>query len=38
MYSDKLIFNEANLFLVWYITKIINKKKNLKLKKNLKKL
>tara|TARA_B100001123_G_scaffold44080_1_gene45217 strand:+ start:970 stop:1941 length:972 start_codon:yes stop_codon:yes gene_type:complete len=38
MYSDKLIFNEANLFLVWYITKIINKKKKSKVKKKLKKI
>ena len=28
IYSNKLIFNEANLFLDWYIPKIINKKKN----------
>ena len=34
IYSNKLIYNEANLFLHWYIPKILNKKKNLKLKKN----
>ena len=38
IYSNKLIFNEANLFLDWYIPKIINKNKNLKIKKELKKI
>ena len=28
IYSNKLIFRESNLFLDWYISKIINKKKN----------
>ena len=38
IYSNKLIFNEANLFLDWYIPKIINKNKKLKIKKELKKI
>ena len=38
IYSNKLIFNEANLFLDWYIPKIINKNKRLKIKKKLKKI
>jgi len=38
IYSDKLIFNEANLFLDWYIPKIINKNKRFKVKKKLKKI
>jgi len=37
IYSNKLIFNEANLFLDWYIPKIINKNKKFKVKKELKK-
>ena len=37
-YSNKLIFNEANLFLDWYIPKIVNKNKKLKIKKELKKI
>ena len=38
IYSNKLIFNEANLFLDWYIPKIVNKNKKLKIKKELKKV
>ncbi|SVA34556.1 uncharacterized protein METZ01_LOCUS87410 [marine metagenome] len=38
IYSNKLIFNEANLFLEWYIPKIVNKNKRLKIKKELKKI
>ena len=38
IYSNKLIFNEANLFLDWYIPKIINKNKKFKIKKKLKKI
>ncbi len=38
IYSNKLIFNEANLFLDWYIPKIANKNKRLKIKKELKKI
>jgi len=38
IYSNKLIFNETNLFLDWYIPKIINKNKKLKIKKELKKI
>lgn len=38
VYSNKLIFRESNLFLDWYVSKIINKKKKLKIKKNLKKI
>ena len=38
IYSNKLIFNEANLFLDWYIPKIVNKNKRLKIKKKLKKI
>jgi len=38
IYSNKLIFNEANLFLDWYIPKIVNKNKKLKIKKELKKI
>ena len=38
IYSNKLIFNEANLFLDWYIPKIINKNKKFKIKKELKKI
>ena len=38
IYSNKLIFRESNLFLDWYIPKIINKNKKLKIKKNLKKI
>ena len=38
IYSNKLIFNEANLFLDWYIPKIVNKNKKLKIKKKLKKI
>ena len=38
IYSNKLIFNEANLFLDWYIPQIINKNKKLKIKKELKKI
>ena len=38
VYSKKLIFNEANLFLDWYIPKIANKNKRLKIKKELKKI
>ena len=38
IYSNKLIFNEANLFLDWYIPKSVNKNKRLKIKKELKKI
>jgi len=38
IYSNKLIFNEANLFLDWYIPKIVNKNKRLKIKKELRKI
>ena len=38
IYSNKLIFNEANLFLDWYIPKVVNKNKKLKIKKELKKI
>ena len=38
IYSNKLIFNETNLFLDWYIPKIVNKNKKLKIKKELKKI
>ena len=38
IYSNKLIFNEANLFLDWYIPKIVNKNKKLRIKKELKKI
>ena len=38
IYSNKLIFNETNLFLDWYIPKIVNKNKKLKIKKELKKV
>ncbi len=38
IYSKKLIFNEANLFLDWYIPKIINKNKKFKVKRELKKI
>ena len=37
-YSKKLIFNEANLFLDWYIPQVVNKNKRLKIKKELKKI
>ena len=37
-YSKKLVLNEANLFLDWYVPKVINKKKRLKVKKRLKKI
>ncbi len=36
-YSKKLISEEANLFLEWYLPAIVSKKKILKIKKNLKK-
>jgi len=38
IYSKKLIFNEATLFLDWYIPKIINKNKKFKVKRELKKI
>ena len=37
-YSKKIIFNEANLFLDWYVPKVINKNKKSKIKKELKKI
>ena len=37
-YSKKMIFNEANLFLDWYVPKVINKNKKSKIKKELKKI
>ena len=36
-YSKKILFQEANLFLTWYVPKILNKKKISKVKKELKK-
>ena len=36
-YSEKKIFDETNLFLHWYIPKVINKNKRYKIKKELKK-
>ncbi len=38
IYSKKLIFNEANLFLDWYVPQVINKRKKSKIKKELKKI
>ena len=38
IYSNKLIFNEANLFLDWYVPKIINNNEKFKIKKKLKKI
>ena len=38
IYSNKIIFNEANLFLDWYIPRIVNKNKKLKIKKEFKKI
>ena len=37
-YSKKLVFNEANLFMDWYVAKITNKNKKSKIKKELKKI
>ena len=37
-YSKKIIFDEANLFLDWYIPKVINQNKRYKIKKDLKKI
>ena len=37
-YSKKLVFNEANLFLDWYVPQVINKNKIPKVKKDLKKI
>ena len=37
-YSKKLLFDEANLFLDWYIPQFINKNKRIKIKKELKKI
>ena len=37
-YSKKKIFNEANLFLDWYVPQVINKNKRSKVKKELKKI
>ena len=37
-YSKKLLFDEANLFLDWYITQFINKNRSLKIKRELKKI
>ena len=37
-YSKKLVFNEANLFLDWYVPQVINKNKRFKVKKELKKI
>ena len=37
-YSKKLIFNEANLFLDWYVPQVINKNKISIIKKDLKKI
>ena len=38
IYSNKLIFNEANLFLDWHVPQIINRNKRFKIKKELKKI
>jgi len=38
IYSNKLIFNEASLFLDWYIPKVINKNNKFKVKEELKKI
>jgi hypothetical protein len=38
IYSNKLIFNEANLFFDWYVPKIINNNEKFKIKKKLKKI
>ena len=37
-YSNKLIFNEASLFLDWYVPKVINKNNKIRIKKELKKI
>ena len=37
-YSKKKIFNEANLFLEWYVPRVINKNKRSKIKKELRKI
>ena len=37
-YSKKLISSEANLFLKWYLPNVINKKKKIKIKKEMKKI
>jgi len=37
-YSKKLIFNEANLFLDWYVPQVINKNKISRIKKDLEKI
>ena len=37
-YSKKLLFDEANFFLDWYITQFINKNRSLKIKRELKKI
>ena len=37
-YSKKLVFNEANLFLDWYVPQVIHKNKIPKVKKDLKKI
>ena len=37
-YSKKKIFNEANLFLDWYVPRVINKNKRSKIKKELRKI
>ena len=38
IYSKKLIFSEANLFLDWYVPQIVNKNKKFKIKRKLKKI
>ncbi len=37
VYSKKILFNEANLFLDWYVPQFINNRKKYKIKKELKK-
>jgi len=37
-YSEKLIFNEANLFLDWYVPQVINNNKRHKIKNEFKKI
>jgi len=37
VYSKKILFNEANLFLDWYVPLFLNKRKKYKIKKELKK-
>ena len=38
IYSKRIIFNEANLFLEWYVPRFVNRKKRFKVKKELRKI